>query len=125
MVEYISKPDGSAALAHVIQIVNEQAGTWYEAFVDAHSGELLSVTDFVTKAAVSGLIVECDRLVPIILLSILSFRSPSNPSGKVSRLWLTLLTVKRHLLAGIRTGQQILRSRREKYFHISMIWDTL
>ncbi|KAI0069746.1 hypothetical protein K474DRAFT_992389 [Panus rudis PR-1116 ss-1] len=48
--EYVVKQDGSAALAHVFQVRNEEAGTWYEAFVDAHSGELVSVTDFVSKA---------------------------------------------------------------------------
>ncbi|EIN12650.1 metalloprotease [Punctularia strigosozonata HHB-11173 SS5] len=47
-VEYLAKDDGSVALTHVIQIQNDQ-GAWYEAFVDAHSGDLLSVTDFVTK----------------------------------------------------------------------------
>ncbi|KAI0074228.1 hypothetical protein K474DRAFT_1648272 [Panus rudis PR-1116 ss-1] len=49
-MEYVVKEDGSAALTHVFQVRNGQAGTWYEAFVDAHSGELVSVTDFVAKA---------------------------------------------------------------------------
>jgi hypothetical protein len=47
-IEYLAKDDGSVALTHVVQIQNDQ-GAWYEAFVDAHSGDLLSVTDFVTK----------------------------------------------------------------------------
>ncbi|KAK0421665.1 hypothetical protein EV421DRAFT_1915986 [Armillaria borealis] len=29
---------------------NEETNAWYEAFVDAHSGEILSVTDFVAQA---------------------------------------------------------------------------
>uniref|UniRef100_A0A0W0GDM7 Extracellular metalloproteinase n=2 Tax=Moniliophthora roreri TaxID=221103 RepID=A0A0W0GDM7_MONRR len=49
-LEYLARPDGSVALTHVIQIKNDDARTWYEAFVDAHSGELLSITDFVSHA---------------------------------------------------------------------------
>jgi extracellular elastinolytic metalloproteinase len=47
------KDDGTAVLTHVMQIQNDEAGTWFEAFVDAHSGELVSVTDFVSKASVN------------------------------------------------------------------------
>ncbi|TEB34010.1 hypothetical protein FA13DRAFT_1789786 [Coprinellus micaceus] len=50
-VEYLARPDGTAALTHVIQIQNADENTWYEAFVDAHSGELLSITDFSAEAA--------------------------------------------------------------------------
>ncbi|RXW14153.1 hypothetical protein EST38_g11703 [Candolleomyces aberdarensis] len=50
-LEYLARPDGTAALAHVVQIQNLEANTWYEAFVDAHSGELLSVTDFSAEAS--------------------------------------------------------------------------
>ncbi|EEB90791.1 hypothetical protein MPER_10957, partial [Moniliophthora perniciosa FA553] len=32
-------------------IQNEETGTWFEAFVDAHLGELVSITDFVAKAS--------------------------------------------------------------------------
>lgn len=51
-LEYLARPDGSIALAHVIQIQNEEAGTWVEAYVDAHSGDILSVSDFVSHASV-------------------------------------------------------------------------
>lgn len=51
-VEYLVKKDGTAALAHVFQVRNDQEGTWYEAFVDAQSGDLLSVTDFRAHATV-------------------------------------------------------------------------
>lgn len=51
-IEYLAKDDASVVLTHVIQIRNEAAGTWYQAFVDAHSGELVSVVDFVTQASV-------------------------------------------------------------------------
>ncbi|KAF5346161.1 hypothetical protein D9758_009964 [Tetrapyrgos nigripes] len=50
-LEYLQKDDGSAILTHVIQIANEEDFTWFEAFVDAHSGELVSVTDFVNDAS--------------------------------------------------------------------------
>ncbi|KAI3616646.1 putative extracellular elastinolytic metalloproteinase precursor [Moniliophthora roreri] len=49
-LEYLVRPDGSVALTHVIQVKNDDARTWFEAFVDAHSGKLLSITDFVTHA---------------------------------------------------------------------------
>lgn len=54
-LEYVVKADNTAALAHVVQIQNDRTGIWYEAFVNAHSGELDSVTDFVSHATVSHL----------------------------------------------------------------------
>ncbi|KAI0824948.1 Fungalysin metallopeptidase-domain-containing protein [Trametes gibbosa] len=50
-LEWFAKEDGSITLTHVFQVRNEDAGTWYEAFVDAHTGDLVSVTDFVNKAS--------------------------------------------------------------------------
>lgn len=50
-LEYLIQPDGSVALTHVVQIQNEQTSEWFEAFVDAHSGKLISVTDFVSDAS--------------------------------------------------------------------------
>ncbi|KAF9456503.1 Fungalysin metallopeptidase-domain-containing protein [Collybia nuda] len=50
-IEYFAKDDGVVVLTHVIQIRNETVGTWYQAFVDAHSGELVSLVDFVTQAS--------------------------------------------------------------------------
>lgn len=52
-LEYLARPDGSVSLVHVIQIQNEEVNSWYEAYVDAHSGEILSVTDFTADASVS------------------------------------------------------------------------
>ncbi|TFY63997.1 hypothetical protein EVG20_g6103 [Dentipellis fragilis] len=49
-VEYLALSDGSVALTHVVQIENAQTGAFFEAFVDAHTNKLLSVTDFVAKA---------------------------------------------------------------------------
>ncbi|KAF8162125.1 Fungalysin metallopeptidase-domain-containing protein, partial [Pholiota molesta] len=50
-LEFFAKPDNTAVLTHVVQIQNDATGAWFEAFVDAHSGELVSVTDFVTRAS--------------------------------------------------------------------------
>lgn len=54
-LEYLAQADGSVALTHVVQIQNEETNAWYEAYIDAHSGDLLSVTDFVNDASVSFL----------------------------------------------------------------------
>ncbi|KAK7038894.1 hypothetical protein VNI00_010528 [Paramarasmius palmivorus] len=50
-LEYLALSDGSSALVHVFQVQNIEENTWYEAYVDAHSGELISVTDFVADAS--------------------------------------------------------------------------
>ncbi|KAJ7663453.1 Fungalysin metallopeptidase-domain-containing protein [Mycena rosella] len=50
-LEYFAKDDGSAVLVHALQVRNEAAGTWYNAFVDAHTNALVSVTDYVAKAS--------------------------------------------------------------------------
>ncbi|KAH8101640.1 Fungalysin metallopeptidase-domain-containing protein [Cristinia sonorae] len=50
-LEYLAKEDGTASLTHVFQVRNEDGTTWYEAFVDAHTGELVSITDFTANAA--------------------------------------------------------------------------
>ncbi|KAG7094653.1 hypothetical protein E1B28_005476 [Marasmius oreades] len=50
-LEYLAQPDGTAALVHVFQVQNDDTGTWYQAYIDAHSGNLLSVTDFVAEAS--------------------------------------------------------------------------
>ena len=52
-LEYLARPDGSAALTFAAQIENVAENTWYEAFIDAHTGDLLSVVDFTADAAVS------------------------------------------------------------------------
>jgi len=57
-VEFLVKEDQSVALTHVVQIRNETAGTWFEAYVCAHTGQLLSVTDFVAHASYTVLPVQ-------------------------------------------------------------------
>lgn len=62
-VEYLARDDGSVSLVHVIQVQNEEVNSWFEAYVDAHTGELISLTDFVAEASVSPCLV--DRKVVI------------------------------------------------------------
>ncbi|CAA7257401.1 unnamed protein product [Cyclocybe aegerita] len=50
-LEYFVKPDNSVVLTHVFQVKNEYENTWAEAFIDAHTDELVSVVDFVSKAS--------------------------------------------------------------------------
>ncbi|KAJ6563293.1 Fungalysin metallopeptidase-domain-containing protein [Mycena vulgaris] len=50
-LEYFVKDDGSAVLVHALQVRNEEAGTWYNAFIDAHTNTLVSLTDYVAKAS--------------------------------------------------------------------------
>ncbi|KAJ7289420.1 Fungalysin metallopeptidase-domain-containing protein [Mycena rebaudengoi] len=50
-LKYLALSSGAAALVHAFQVRNEVAGTWYEALVDAHSGELLSIVDYVAQAS--------------------------------------------------------------------------
>ena len=54
-LEYLVKQDKSVVLTHVVEIQDEADITWYEAFVDAHSGELVSVVDFVADATASSI----------------------------------------------------------------------
>ncbi|KAI9453868.1 Fungalysin metallopeptidase-domain-containing protein [Lactarius psammicola] len=61
-LEFLIQADGSAALTHVIQIQNESVGTWVEAFVDAHSNKVVSVTDFVAKS--SYLVLPINKEIP-------------------------------------------------------------
>ncbi|KAH9911363.1 Fungalysin metallopeptidase-domain-containing protein [Epithele typhae] len=50
-LEFVALKDGSLALTHVVQIQNDETGAWFEAFVDAHSGKLVQLTDFVARAS--------------------------------------------------------------------------
>ncbi len=53
-LEFLALPDGSAVLTHAIQIQDQDTGAWVEAFIDAHTGQLHSITDFVAKFSVSS-----------------------------------------------------------------------
>ncbi|KAJ7749849.1 hypothetical protein DFH07DRAFT_746553, partial [Mycena maculata] len=49
-LEYLMQPDDHLALVHVIQIRNDEAGTWYETYIDAHSGQPLFLNDFASHS---------------------------------------------------------------------------
>ncbi|KAK0490832.1 Fungalysin metallopeptidase-domain-containing protein [Armillaria novae-zelandiae] len=49
-LEYLVQSDGSIALTHVVQVRNTTTNEGYEAFVDAHSGDILALTDFLAEA---------------------------------------------------------------------------
>ncbi len=57
-LEYYVKPDSTVALVHVIQIQNDNTDVWVEAYVDAHSGDIVGSADFVAKSGV-GLLKCC------------------------------------------------------------------
>ncbi|PPQ79236.1 hypothetical protein CVT24_007530 [Panaeolus cyanescens] len=72
-LEYVVKADNTAVLTHVVQIENDETGAWVEAFVDAHTGELVSITDFVAKASYRVLPVQKEILTE-------GFETVSNPA---------------------------------------------
>ncbi|KAJ7153210.1 Fungalysin metallopeptidase-domain-containing protein [Mycena filopes] len=61
-MKYFAMDNNSAALVHAFQVQNQDAGSWYEAYVNAHSNELVSVVDFVSQA--SYLAVPISKKVP-------------------------------------------------------------
>ncbi|KAG8762487.1 hypothetical protein FRC12_009015 [Ceratobasidium sp. 428] len=50
-LEYFAQDSDHIALAHVVQVQNDQTGEWYEAFVDAHSGGIMNVVSFAADAS--------------------------------------------------------------------------
>ncbi|KAJ6552830.1 metalloprotease [Mycena capillaripes] len=54
-LEYLVNVDNTASLIHVVQVQNQAQSTWYEAFVDAHSGKFISAIDLVANAAYRAL----------------------------------------------------------------------
>ncbi|KAL0571705.1 hypothetical protein V5O48_010245 [Marasmius crinis-equi] len=55
-LEYLVRPDGGVCLTYVVQVqTDEEEGEgeweWYQAFVDAHSGNVVSVHSFVKRAS--------------------------------------------------------------------------
>ncbi|KAF8608948.1 hypothetical protein BDV93DRAFT_583571, partial [Ceratobasidium sp. AG-I] len=50
-LEYFAKDSDHVVLTHVVQVQNEQSDEWYEAFVDASSGEVVNVVSFVADAS--------------------------------------------------------------------------
>lgn len=82
-LHYLAQADGSAKLVHSIQVQNEAVNSWYEVYVDAHTGDILSVTDFVAEAAV-GIFSELHYCIILIFLCHSTVSSPS-PSARLLR----------------------------------------
>ncbi|KAJ6538122.1 Fungalysin metallopeptidase-domain-containing protein [Mycena capillaripes] len=76
-VEYLVNADNTASLIHVVQVQNQAKGTWYEGFVDAHSGKFISSIDLVANAAY--------RVLPIFKQDLTEgFEFLENPQDPVS-----------------------------------------
>ena len=102
-VEYLALQDGTVALVHVFQVQNDAAGTWYAAHVDAHSGELISVTDFVSHATV-GSVKFILRIFGLTVAFLCSIKSCLWARRRFWRVWRPLSTRKisaRHRWDGI------------------------
>lgn len=56
-LQFLARPDGSVSLVHAVQVQNEDDESFVEAYVDAHSGKVISMNDFVADASVSLLFV--------------------------------------------------------------------
>ncbi|KAM5541103.1 hypothetical protein V8D89_005236 [Ganoderma adspersum] len=50
-IEFVARQDGSVSLTHAVQIRDDSKAMWYEAFVDAHTGDIVQLTDFVAHAS--------------------------------------------------------------------------
>ena len=53
LLVYYILPTRLVVLSYLVEIVNLISAKWCEAFVDAHTGELVGLTAFVTAASVS------------------------------------------------------------------------
>ncbi|KAF7375384.1 Extracellular metalloproteinase mep [Mycena sanguinolenta] len=62
-VEYLAKDNGEVVLVRVLQIRNEAAGSWYNAFVNAHTNTLESITDYVAQATYRVLPITAETLL--------------------------------------------------------------
>jgi hypothetical protein len=69
-------------LTHTIQVQNESTGAWYLAYVDAESGEVVNLVDFVSDASV--------RRVYFGLLSVIYLRSYHSTASFPSHLKILL-----------------------------------
>ncbi|KZV72685.1 hypothetical protein PENSPDRAFT_628543, partial [Peniophora sp. CONT] len=86
-LEYLARADGSVALTHVVQVRDEDKGIWVEAFVDAHTNELISIVNFVTKLTYRVLPIDEEVLTE-------GFQNLANPENKVASPlgWVTTTT---------------------------------
>ncbi|KAK1218861.1 hypothetical protein PQX77_018432 [Marasmius sp. AFHP31] len=50
-LQYLARSDGSVSLVHAIQVQDDDTDSFVEAYVDAHSGKVVSMNDFVADAS--------------------------------------------------------------------------
>ncbi|KDN38716.1 hypothetical protein RSAG8_09266, partial [Rhizoctonia solani AG-8 WAC10335] len=50
-LEYFAQDSDHVVLSHVVQVQNDQSGEWYEAFVDASTGEVVNLVSFAADAS--------------------------------------------------------------------------
>ncbi|PIL32531.1 hypothetical protein GSI_05234 [Ganoderma sinense ZZ0214-1] len=80
-LEFVAKEDGSVALAHVVQIQDDDQDMWVEAFVDAHTGDIVHLTDFGAHASASPVY----RALPLREQNVTQgFRTIKNPQNKAA-----------------------------------------
>ena len=85
-LEFVAKQDGSVALTHVVQVRDDSQAMWYEAFVDAHTGDIVQLTDFVSHASVGCKLSGWKkRELMSIICSTAFYPSPNRTSLKASR----------------------------------------
>ncbi|KAI1785165.1 Fungalysin metallopeptidase-domain-containing protein [Ganoderma leucocontextum] len=79
-LEFVAKRDRSVALTHVVQVRDDRKAMWYEVFVDAHSGDIVQLTDFVAHASY--------RVLPITKQNITQgFETLTNPQNTAASLF--------------------------------------
>ncbi|KAF9026007.1 hypothetical protein BDZ89DRAFT_1067853 [Hymenopellis radicata] len=83
-LNYLSLADGSVALTHAIQVQNEETNAWLEAYVDAHTGELLSVVDFVSDLTYKVIPIQKDAVTEGLETLVDPENLDSSPSGWVT-----------------------------------------
>ncbi|KAF8912309.1 metalloprotease [Mucidula mucida] len=83
-LNYLSLADGSVALTHAIQVQNEETNSWLEAYVDAHTGELLSVVDFVADLTYKVIPIQKDAVTEGLEVLVDPENLNSSPSGWVT-----------------------------------------
>ncbi|CAE6448737.1 unnamed protein product [Rhizoctonia solani] len=76
-LEYFAKDSDHVVLTHVVQVQNAETQEWYEAFVDANSGEIVNVVSFVADA--SYRVIPFDRQSPTD-----GFQTVTNPQDTTS-----------------------------------------
>ncbi|KAG9119736.1 hypothetical protein FRC07_005084 [Ceratobasidium sp. 392] len=76
-LEYFAKDSDHVVLTHVVQVQNDKTGEWYQAFVDAKSGEVINLISFVADA--SYLVVPFTKQDPTT-----GFSTVTNPQDTVS-----------------------------------------